>query len=468
MYPEQNVSAWIVSGRGGQGCSAAVGYSILNRTATMDVGSLMLKYGGGGHRKVGTCQFKDDEMYKTEYSNNTNETTASSKAEIKITGSGNYTGSITVNFTISKNLVDISKAVISKISDQLYNFGQPLTPDVTVTFGGKTLVYGEDYALVYVDNIDEGVATVTVRGINSNTGSLSAKFNINPVDISDGQIALDASEYMYTGTAVKPVINSFTVKRAGKTVTVTDFDNLEISYSSNTNVGTGKVTIKALEGEGFTGSVSKTFAIVGASVDNASVKVGNGVYTGEAVTPDHTVTLGGRTLVEGRDYRADYSNNVNVTDSAVLTITGMGNYSGSTTARFKISARNLADADITVASARYTYGKYHLNSRYSLLFMYSNRNSSSIIHYGDGVILIYIHLNVGTISCQSLIYRIINYLVYKMVKSSGGCTSYVHTRSLSDCFQSLQNLYLFSSIIIIFHCHASSVLTLVAVPSTTL
>ncbi len=25
MYPEQNVSAWIVSGRGGQGCSAAVG-----------------------------------------------------------------------------------------------------------------------------------------------------------------------------------------------------------------------------------------------------------------------------------------------------------------------------------------------------------------------------------------------------------------------------------------------------------
>ena len=62
LYSVQIVSAWIVSGRGGQGCSAAVGYSILTRTATMDVGSLMLKYGGGGHRKVGTCQFKDDEM----------------------------------------------------------------------------------------------------------------------------------------------------------------------------------------------------------------------------------------------------------------------------------------------------------------------------------------------------------------------------------------------------------------------
>ena len=62
MYPEQNISAWVVSGRAGQGCSAAVGYSILNRTATLDVGSLMLKYNGGGHKKVGTCQFSNQNM----------------------------------------------------------------------------------------------------------------------------------------------------------------------------------------------------------------------------------------------------------------------------------------------------------------------------------------------------------------------------------------------------------------------
>ncbi len=62
MYPEQNISAWIVSGRGGKGCSAAVGYSILNRTSTVDVGSLMLKYNGGGHKAVGTCQFSDENM----------------------------------------------------------------------------------------------------------------------------------------------------------------------------------------------------------------------------------------------------------------------------------------------------------------------------------------------------------------------------------------------------------------------
>ena len=62
LYPEQNISAWIVNGKGGKGCSAAVGYSIINRTCEVNVGSLMLKYNGGGHKKVGTCQFSDENM----------------------------------------------------------------------------------------------------------------------------------------------------------------------------------------------------------------------------------------------------------------------------------------------------------------------------------------------------------------------------------------------------------------------
>jgi nanoRNase/pAp phosphatase (c-di-AMP/oligoRNAs hydrolase) len=62
MYPEQNISCWIVNGKGGKGCSAAVGYSILNKTSDVNVGSLMLKYGGGGHKAVGTCQFSDENM----------------------------------------------------------------------------------------------------------------------------------------------------------------------------------------------------------------------------------------------------------------------------------------------------------------------------------------------------------------------------------------------------------------------
>jgi hypothetical protein len=56
LYPETNISVRLIDGRDRQFVSFSVGYSILNRTATVDVGSLMLKYGGGGHKKVGTCQ----------------------------------------------------------------------------------------------------------------------------------------------------------------------------------------------------------------------------------------------------------------------------------------------------------------------------------------------------------------------------------------------------------------------------
>jgi nanoRNase/pAp phosphatase (c-di-AMP/oligoRNAs hydrolase) len=61
LYPEQNISLWIVDGRNKQNCPIAVGYSIINRTATADVGSILLSYGGGGHTQVGTCQVDYDD-----------------------------------------------------------------------------------------------------------------------------------------------------------------------------------------------------------------------------------------------------------------------------------------------------------------------------------------------------------------------------------------------------------------------
>lgn len=56
LFPEQNISIWMVDGKNKKNCAFAVGHSILNRTSKTDVGSLMLKYNGGGHPKVGTCQ----------------------------------------------------------------------------------------------------------------------------------------------------------------------------------------------------------------------------------------------------------------------------------------------------------------------------------------------------------------------------------------------------------------------------
>lgn len=65
LFPDQNVSVWIVDGKQKQNVSIAVGYSILNRTCSVDIGQLMLKYGGGGHKMVGTCQVPYDEADQT-------------------------------------------------------------------------------------------------------------------------------------------------------------------------------------------------------------------------------------------------------------------------------------------------------------------------------------------------------------------------------------------------------------------
>ncbi len=65
LFPEQNVSLWIVDGKMKQNVAIATGYSILNRTCTSDIGKLMLQYGGGGHMMVGTCQVPYDDADKS-------------------------------------------------------------------------------------------------------------------------------------------------------------------------------------------------------------------------------------------------------------------------------------------------------------------------------------------------------------------------------------------------------------------
>ena len=61
LYPDTNVNVRVMYGRGKQNIVFAVGHSVTNRTCKTDVGALMLKHGGGGHEKVGTCQVAHDD-----------------------------------------------------------------------------------------------------------------------------------------------------------------------------------------------------------------------------------------------------------------------------------------------------------------------------------------------------------------------------------------------------------------------
>ncbi|MCP4378667.1 MAG: exopolyphosphatase, partial [bacterium] len=56
LYPEQNISIQVMWGFHKRNIAFTCGRSIINTTSNTDVGSLMLRHGGGGHQRVGSCQ----------------------------------------------------------------------------------------------------------------------------------------------------------------------------------------------------------------------------------------------------------------------------------------------------------------------------------------------------------------------------------------------------------------------------
>ena len=55
LFPQANVSLRVHWGPSREHVAAAAGHSIFNRTSRTNVGELMSRYGGGGHRGAGTC-----------------------------------------------------------------------------------------------------------------------------------------------------------------------------------------------------------------------------------------------------------------------------------------------------------------------------------------------------------------------------------------------------------------------------
>ena len=60
LHPQCTVSIHVIWGLKQQNTVFAVGRSIVDRSSTLDIGSLMLAHGGGGHEAAGTCQIDND------------------------------------------------------------------------------------------------------------------------------------------------------------------------------------------------------------------------------------------------------------------------------------------------------------------------------------------------------------------------------------------------------------------------
>jgi nanoRNase/pAp phosphatase (c-di-AMP/oligoRNAs hydrolase) len=61
LFPQARVSVHIIWGRQKLNTVFAVGKSILDRSSPVDIGSVMLRYAGGGHLAAGTCQVAHEE-----------------------------------------------------------------------------------------------------------------------------------------------------------------------------------------------------------------------------------------------------------------------------------------------------------------------------------------------------------------------------------------------------------------------
>lgn len=315
--------------------------------------------------KNGTTTLKNGTDFTLTYQNNVNKGTA----KVYIKGKGNYSGSCSLTFSITARPVSTLKITVPSAT---YN-GKAQKPAVTVKYNNYKFKNGTDYMLSYKNNTKIGTATVTVKGKGKLSGTRSVTFKINAKPIKNAVITYNNS-LTYNGSKLSPAV---TVKYGNATLKKnTDYT---VAYSNNVNAGTGTITIT---GKGiYGGSVKKTFTIKKLGISATAVSgTGNKVYTGSAIKPVPAVKAGGRTLKNGTDFTVSYKNNTEP-GTATLIVNGKGNYSGSVSKTFKITARAINDVEVTVPDTVFTgeqvrpdvvvsYGSYQFisDSDYTLSF----------------------------------------------------------------------------------------------------
>ena len=125
---------------------------------------------------------------------------------VTITGAGDYTGTVETGFVILP--ADLANATIDMIPDHVRT-SYPIEPDPVVKLDGRTLVKDVDYEVSYSENVNEGTATLMVKGIGNCAGDTHATFQIiaNP---KEGKIGYRAV-FPYVAAAALACFAAFVV-----------------------------------------------------------------------------------------------------------------------------------------------------------------------------------------------------------------------------------------------------------------
>ena len=255
---------------------------------------------------------------------------------------------------------------IAGIKDYIYT-GTAIKPEIRVYDNDNRLKAGQDYIISYKNNVNANNAsntkkapTVTVRGKGNYTGTETATFKIQPVNLNDSSILAEDICTAYTGKAQKkiPVLTCHNKKLSNnKDFTVSYPSAAPDAYKA---AGTYDILLTAKQGGNYTGTRTVKLTITDSIlISRAKVeKIPAQPYTGAAIEPGLKVTCNKMPLTKDRDYTAVYTSNTDV-GTAAVTITGIGSYAGTKTVTFKITGISLNKASVTGIENKIYSGTAH-------------------------------------------------------------------------------------------------------------
>ena len=348
-----------------------------------------LAYNGEAHEPAVSSKVVPEGSFSVSYRDNV----AAGKAVAVVKGSGFYTGTCEIPFTIAKakpsfNAPTGLKAVYGqKLSDvklpegfswedfdarvdwygskamkavfvpsDAENYEVVKGIEIPVFVGRKVISVPSIDDLVYSGSIQvpqvdiDGVRVVSNDGgidagkysvelalddpkldcwEDGSVGNKTVEYKIVPAEINTADIAPISPCLLKDGKAEPGVSVTF----GGRKLSVGH--DFSVSYSDNEKVGTASASI---EGKGnFTGEKTAYFQIAKSDLGDCLVATKRNVYLykGDTVEPHIFVSFGDASLREGVDYKVAYSGN-DAVGTGHATVSGMGEYIGSKTVDFAI------------------------------------------------------------------------------------------------------------------------------------